>query len=183
MAGAVELALNRGTLSVAADGMHNVGDAITYHLQAKNILDPALGEEKRQQRRVLTHWVIATSSVYIGSKAGLDIAYGHESTSETTAVYTAGASVALNSILFGRLWQGMRRTKMSNPGHEHSIDTHHLAKHFWGVDIPSAVIALGGAFLKRYDLHVEEQCAAVASGALGAWVFRPTRKNMAGHKH
>jgi len=94
------------------------------------------------------------------------------------AVYTAGASLALNGILLARLHEGMKR----KPG-QPTIFERVLSRHFWGVDIPSAVLAFTGALLQKHNVDIEQGLAA-ANGILGAIVFRPTKKNMfGGHGH
>src|SRR5688572_22486926 len=60
--GAGEIATgNLNTLSVTADGIHNVGDTATYYMQAENILNPNLTHTRRQRLRKIAHWVIATT--------------------------------------------------------------------------------------------------------------------------
>jgi divalent metal cation (Fe/Co/Zn/Cd) transporter len=161
------------TLAVTSDGLHNVGDTATYYMQSENILNPNLSERRRTRMRKLAHWAIAATSLGVSAKAGVDLGLNHESTPDPMTVYTAGASLAMNSLMLARLRQGRRK----RTGHA-SVHEHDLAKHFWAVDIPSAALAFAGAILQKYNVEIE-QVAAIASGAVGAYAFRPTRKNLA----
>jgi hypothetical protein len=182
--GACELAAgNISSLSVTADGLHNVGDTATYYMQAENIVNTDLSEERRQRLRKVAHYVIAASSLGVGMKAGYDLATDQEHLQNAAAIYTASASLALNGLMFARLRQGMRRKH----GHA-SVHEKDLLKHFWAIDIPSAALAVTGAVLQKYNIHIE-QVAAIASSAVGAIAFRPTKRNLAhncldhGHSH
>jgi hypothetical protein len=175
--GAAELATgNLSTMAVTADGLHNAGDAVTYHMQADNILNKKLTEAQRTRRRKIAHWIIGASSMAIAAKAGIDLSAGHEGVQHTGALYAAGASLALNGALFGRL----RRNQKRQPARQHSEHEHDLTKHFLAVDIPSAALAFGGALLQKYSVPAE-QVAAIASGLVGAWAFRPTKANLEHH--
>lgn len=172
--GAAELASgNLSTMSVTSDGLHNVGDTATYYMQAENILDPEKSERKKMRLRKIAHWIIAATSLGVGVKAGLDLTLDHESEPHAATIYTAGASLALNGLMLARLRRGIRR---KHDSHE-SVYEHDLSKHFWAVDIPSAGLAVAGAALQRYNVDIE-QVAAVASGAIGAYAFRPTTANL-----
>lgn len=172
--GACELATgNLASLSVTADGLHNLGDTATYYMQAENVLNTELSDERRQRLRKVAHYIIAASSLGVGVKAGFDIAEGQEHAQNAFAVYTAGASLALNGALFTRLRRGMKRG--SNDSSVHAKD---LSKHFWAIDIPSAALAVTGALLQKYNVHIE-QAAAILSSAVGVVAFRPTKKNLA----
>lgn len=176
--GACELAMgNTSTLAVTSDGLHNVGDTVTYYMQAENILNPDKSEARRRRSRKIAHWIIATSSLAIGAKAGIDLALDHESTPDPGTIYAAGTSLALNGFLLHRLRKGMRAKKARQKSCHVSSDEHDLSKHFWAVDMPSAGLALGGAVLQRYNVDIE-QVAAMASGMVGAYAFRPTEANL-----
>lgn len=171
--GAAELVTgNLSTLSVASDGLHNVGDTATYYIQAENILNPNLTERRKKKMRKLAHWAIALTSLGVSAKAGYDLALDQEHAPNPTTIYAAYASLALNGLMLARLRRGMR-----NKGSHHSEHEHDIAKHFWAVDIPSAGLAVAGAALQRYNVDIE-QAAAVASGLVGAYAFRPTEKNL-----
>jgi hypothetical protein len=165
---------NLSTMSVTSDGLHNVGDTATYYMQAENILDPNKSEQKKMRLRKIAHWVIAATSLGVSAKAGVDLSLDHESTPHVATMYAAGASLALNGMMLARLRRGIRRKRES---HE-SVYERDLSKHFWAVDIPSASLAVAGATLQRYNVDIE-QVAAVASGVVGAYAFRPTRANLA----
>lgn len=171
--GACEVALGYGSsaFSVAADGVHNLGDVVTYREQIENVSNEHRSEARRNRTRKLCHWVIALTSLGVGAKAGYDLSTSHESAWDATNMYVAGASLALSGTLYARLHQQLKHIKDKSP---HMKD---LAKHFWGVDIPSAGLALAGAALQRYSVPME-QVLGVANGALGAYVFRPTRGNL-----
>jgi hypothetical protein len=170
--GVCELATgNVASLSVTADGLHNIGDTATYYMQAENVINTEIPDERRQRLRKIAHYVIATSSLGIGVKAGYDIATDQEHLQNAAA---ASASLALNGFLFARLRRGMRRRAADHS----SVYESDLSKHFWAIDIPSAALAVTGAVLQKYNVHIE-QAAAVLSGIVGAVAFRPTEKNLA----
>jgi hypothetical protein len=161
------------TLAVTADGLHNAGDTAAYYMQAENVLNASMLERQRERLRKIAHWVIAATSLGVGAKAGVDLAYGQEHAGHTAALYTAGASLALNGAMLGRLRRGMRQKGQGASVHERD-----LAKHFWAVDIPSAALAVAGAALQKYSGSLEQVLACI-SGAVGAYAFRPTRANLA----
>lgn len=171
--GAAEITLGLGSsaLSVLADGVHNVGDVVTYREQIENVSNEKRSEKRRQLTRKLSHWAISLSSLGVGGKAAYDLANGTESHWSTPSMFVAGASLALSGTLYARLRGQMKDTPTDSP---HVKD---LAKHFWGVDIPSAGLALAGAAVQRYSVPAE-QVLGVLNGALGAYVFRPTTANL-----
>jgi hypothetical protein len=164
---------NISTLAVAGDGLHNVGDSATYYMQAEGALRPDMAPEKQQRMRKISHWIIAASSLGISMKAGIDLGLNHEDSAHSASIYAAGASLALNGLLLTRLRKGLKAKK------HHNVHEQDLSKHFWKVDIPSAGLAVVGASLQKYNVDIE-QVAAVASGLIGAWAFRPTKANL-GH--
>ena len=171
--GAAEMALGFGSsaMSVMADGIHNIGDVATYREQIENAAGSKRTEQRRQRSRLLSHWTLSTLSGGVGAKAAHDLATGHESTWATPNMLIAGASLTLSGTLYAHLKKQMKATPNDSP---YAKD---LAKHFWGLDIPSAGLALMGAAVQRYSVPVE-QVLAVANGALGAWIFRPTKANL-----
>lgn len=170
--GTAELATgNISTLAVAGDGIHNVGDTVTYYMQAEGALSPEMQPEKQERMRKISHWIIAASSIGISMKAGIDLGLGHEENAHSASIYAAGASLALNGLLLTRLRKGLRAKK------HHNTHEQDLSKHFWKVDIPSAGLAVVGAGLQKYNVEAE-QVAAIASGLIGAWAFRPTKANL-----
>jgi hypothetical protein len=180
--GAAELMTgNLNSLSVAADGVHNIGDAVTYNLQSNDILKGHTAD-KLQRRRRAAHWIIAVSSGAIGLKAGYDLTTDVEHAASNISVYAAGASCLFNGALLVRLRQGMRRTHQELGD---DVDCHQekdLTKHLLVLDIPSAVLALGGVWAQRQGYADAEQVAAISSGVLGVVAFRPTTANLS-HDH
>lgn len=179
--GALELAGGGlSSLAVTADGIHNVGDAATYHMQAGDLIHNHQGERLRRRRKI-AHWVIATGSAIVAAKAGVDLASGAEHATEPLAIYAAGGSVALNAAVGLRL---LARTRSAHAGLEEGVDCRQerdIMKHL-ALDGGSALAALTGAVLQRHGLAEAEQLLAVASGVAGAWMFRPTEANLA-HEH
>jgi hypothetical protein len=172
--GAVELVTgNFSTMSVASDGLHNVGDSATYYMQAENILNPNLTEQRRTRLRKLAHWAIAATSLGVSVKAGIDLSLDHENTADPMTVYAASASLALNGLMLARLRRGIRRKNNTHT----SVHESDLTKHFLAVDVPSAGLAVAGAVLQKYNVDIE-QVAAITSGAVGAYAFRPTKANL-----
>jgi divalent metal cation (Fe/Co/Zn/Cd) transporter len=181
--GIAELATgNARSLAVAADGLHNLGDAATYSMQSNDVLQTDMDAERVHRRRKIAHWAIAVSSGAIGIKAGLDLAGDASHEVNNVAAYAAGASLLYNGALLARLRQGIR-TQHAELGS--AIDCHQeddLTKHLLRLDIPSAGLALGGVIAQKYGLQSAEQLAAIASGVLGVVAFRPTVSNL-NHAH
>ena len=174
--GSAELLTGGGsTLSVTAVGIHNAGDAATYYLQTENILNPNLSEERVAKRRKIAHAIIAALSLSVAAKAGYDLTFDDTSSHNPTAVYSAIASLALNSLLMTTLYRGINRRKREGNLTSHEKD---LTKHLWANDVPSAALAVGGAVAQKYGVETIEPIAAVASGLVGAYAFRPTAKNL-----
>lgn len=177
--GTAELATgNISTLAVAGDGLHNVGDSVTYYMQAEGALRPEMQPEKQERMRKISHWIIAASSMGISVKAGVDLGHvlfdtglGHEEGAHPASMYAAGASLALNGLLLTRLRKGLRAKKHQN------VHEQDLSKHFWEVDIPSAGLAVVGASLQKYNVGAEH-IAAILSGFVGVKAFLPTEANL-----
>lgn len=168
-------------MSLIADGLHNVGDAASYYMQAENVLNKELSEQKRQRMRKISYWLIAASSLGISAKAGVEIPLGGEEAPNPLGIYTAGASLALSGLLLASMQRKKRKRADQRPHHHHhghdDVHEHDLAKHFWKVDIPSASLAVAGAALQKYNVDASH-IAAIISGGVGAWAFRPTKKNL-----
>jgi len=160
-------------MSVAVDGAHNFGDAFSYFLQAKNARDLLQDPGTLLRRRKVAYWLLASTSVAAGMKAGYDMGWGEGHESHISAVYTSGASLAMNGLLLARLKRELKVKSSEN----YTADEHGLLRHFWQVDMPSASLAFSGAILQRYDINAEH-VVAIASSGLGAFFFRPTKKNL-----
>ncbi|HSD56321.1 MAG TPA: hypothetical protein VLA92_04160 [Candidatus Saccharimonadales bacterium] len=172
--GACEIvAGNTTALATTMDGAHNLlGDSLSYAIQTDNVLNQNVPEEKRKRLRKLSYWMIHASSLGAMTIAGMEI--GQEHTAHPGALYTSAASLALSGLLLVGYEKGKRRKGKGNLNH-HEQD---LSKHLLKVDIPSAALAVSDAVLQRY--HVDTyQSLSMLSGALGAWWFRPTKKNLA----
>lgn len=163
-------------LSVVIDGMHNLGDALAYRLQTENILNPNLTPERRAQRRKLSYWILSSGSVAVGVHAGIDRWTGHTPEVHNSALYAATSSMVLSGLMLA----GLYRDVMKKPREDRSEHEYDLVKHFWMADVPSAGLALTGAILQRHSIPAE-QWTAMASAAVGAWVFRPTKANLSHH--
>lgn len=169
---------NTSTLSVTADGVHNAGDALSYYIQAENILDGEKhSEEKVQRRRKIGHTIIAASSGLIAGKAGYDALTGHESSHGNFGIIAASASMAMNGLLYMRMRAGIRRKARARGSKEKTAVEKDLTKHMIGLDIPSAGLAMFGSIAQKFDAGIE-QYTAIASGLLGAYLFRPTKANL-----
>lgn len=181
--GALELLSgNFRTLSLAADGVHNIGDAVTYNIQSNDVLSKPINQETSLKRRKIAHYIIASTSGIVALKAGVDLMGDNNSIANDTSLYLAGASLAFNSGLFLRLKQGINR---SHSEISSNINCHHeddLTKHFLAIDIPSALLAIGGVIAQKQGFQDAEQIAALASGAIGVIAFRPTKNNLE-HQH
>jgi hypothetical protein len=200
--GLSEIMTGAGTaLATTIDGIHNVGDSATYYMQTENLLNPDITLRRRELMRRASYWIIAAGSLGASVKAGIDLGGNQENMPDPAAIYSAGASLALNGLMFARLRSGIKHRRQkkteqttvptdthdqhkehvhTHHEHEHSHHEHDLTKHFLAVDIPSAFLALTGSFLQRYCVDVG-QFAALASGLFGAYVFRPTTKNLSHH--
>jgi len=163
---------NTSTLSVAIDGCHNTADAVTYHMQASDVLHDAPAE-KLARRRKLTHWIITGGALVGTAKAGWDTKEGQEHVAGIWDLAVASASVALNGVAFHRLWRGMGGAFKNA-----SSSVRDLVKHFALIDMPSAGLALMGSAVQNTSPGLEHT-AAIASGVVGMVAFRPTKKNLA----
>lgn len=179
--GALELVGGRlSTLSVTVDGIHNIGDAATYNMQAGDVINHHQGD-KLLRRRKIAHWIIAAGSAAAGLKAGIDLVNSEQELMEPLAPYAAGGSLAMTVLLATRLAWRTKREHSKLPDGTHCHVEKDLKKHML-LDGASAAAALAGVFLHKQGINYGEQAIGLASGAAGAWMFRPTRKNL-DHAH
>lgn len=177
--GTAELATGHtSTLSVAADGLHNVGDAYTYYTQTENILSKKHSEEKKQKRRKLGYWILSGTSAAIAAKAAGDIVFDHDAPQNPLTLFSASASLALNSLLASTLYRNFKKNKKEGHKSEHE---HDIVKHL-ATDTASAALAVGGALAQKYGVSAIEPLAAITGAAITGWAFRPTKKNLE-HSH
>jgi hypothetical protein len=181
------------SMSLLGDAVHNFGDAWAYKIQADNELgkhahaDPHIAAERLAHRRRWSHMIIAAGSLAVAAKAGVDLGFNLEPEPQPLSVWAAGLSLGFNALMGARLYQGIR-ARMAATGDQHMTHTERdLVQHIAKVDMPSAVIAVAGTTLHRYNVDLE-QAAGLASGLYGAWTFRPTAANLqgehcAGHAH
>lgn len=175
--GAAQLVVgNVITPSVAADGLHNASEVLAYEDQGEAALgEHKLSEQELHKRRKRSHTLLALGSAAVSLKAGVDLGLGHENDPHHSSIYWSGASVSLNVLLLARLLKGT-----GGKIKDTSVYVRDLYKHMFLVDMPSALFALGGAAVQSGSPKAE-QAMAIASGAVGAWAFRPTRKNLSEH--
>ena len=171
------------TLSVVADGLHNLlGDALAWYMQAQNVLHPGAAPIVRHRRRLVSYWALSVSSGLVTIQALGTLAYGRPHHYHASSLYAAMASLVLTGWLLSRVYLRLHKSGRQS----RTIDENDILKHFWKVDVPSALLAVGGATLQRYNVTLEQVVAAVASG-YGAYAFRPTSENLArgchGHSH
>lgn len=193
--GAAEIAIAKlNTLSVIIDGVHNIGDFVSYWLQFNTVFKGhLLSPEEIKSRRRLAYAVIAGASL-LGAGHAVQEAFDNERETAYSgaAVYAAAASVALNgSILAGMQVRANRQRERDilNGGpvcaHNHTAE-HDIRKHLLYADVPSAVLAFGGAMAQRHGVDLDistyeipvDQVAAAVSGVVGAIAFRPTTRNL-----
>ena len=172
---------NLSSLAVAADGVHNVGDAVTYKLQADDVLQ-AHDDHQLQRRRKAAHWIIATTSAVVAAKAGYDLTAGVEHSASDFSLVAASASLVYNGALFYGLRRGTKQAHKELDDPAACAREKDLTKHFLVLDIPSAALAVGGAWVQRQGYADAEQVAALSSGLLGVIAFRPTAANLE-HQH
>lgn len=175
--GAAEIVTsNFSAMSVASDGVHNLGEVGPYLIQANNVIRQ--NETGNEARRDFLHkagyWALSITSAATMVKAGVDWSFDHEPVANGAAVYTTGASVALNGLLLAGLLKGEKRTGAIKTTYERALSNH------FKFDTLSALLALGGAILHKYNMVDVEQGLGVAGGLLGTYLFRPTKKNMFG---
>lgn len=161
-----------GALAVTTDGVHNVGDAISYAAQFE--ADETKNKRKIKRLRKFGHWVIASSSLMVGSKAMYDIATHADHNTHSASLFAATASVAFN----GYLARGIIPVVKEHGWKRLTGAQRDIVKHFAAVDAPSSVLAVGGAIAANAGANYASSTAAVVSGAIGAYVFRPTKKNL-----
>lgn len=165
------------TMSVAVDGLHNLGDTASYWFQTQNILDRNISKEKRDKRRKLVYGIIFASSLLASGKSVVDLESNKDAKQNQNVIYPAASSVILNSSLFISLAIRIRRKSKEYILSHHDLD---LIKHSI-LDSTSSVLALSGTILQQADFSKAENIAALTSGLLGAYMFRPTNKNLHNH--
>lgn len=186
LAGA-EIATGRlNNLAVLADALHNAGDAYTYHIQCENVLDnKQLDESKINKRRKIAHSIIAGGSLAVATTATYELLNNVNEEIGYGTIAVAGLSVAFNSLVATKPLRAVLSRRDNGHGHSHSEKD--ILKHIGLVDMPSSVLALGGALAQKYNVDLAgmsvEHLSAIASGGLGAYAFRPTEKNLHGHSH
>lgn len=177
--GASEIATGQfSTLSVAADGFHNFGDAFTYYTQTESVLNAEQSKERKQKLRKLGYWILFGTSAAIAAKTAYDLSTEQEHTAHPLTIYTASASLALNSILASTMYRRYRKRNKEGiqDKHEHDIVKHLIT------DSASAALAFGGAVAQKYGITDLEPYAALGGAAITGWAFRPTKSNLE-HSH
>lgn len=187
--GAAELLAGRwDTLAVTADAVHNVGDAVTYHQQCQSViehhgLDRREHPEHLARRRRWSHTIICLGSAGVASAAIYELIDKVDHQTGWLAVGVAAASVAFNGFVSIKPLKNLRRSRKERKSTVYEKD---IVKHLALVDMPSSVLALGGSLAQKYNLDIAcldtHQLAAIASGMIGAYAFRPTRRNLS-HDH
>ena len=172
-AGQFVTGFTNNAMSAVVDGAHGLGDAGGYFLQAQNALDPHQAEERLYGRRKASFWLISSTSFIAGLQAIHDLLQGKEHLIDASTLCSSTASVALNGLLYAKL----KKDYAHKDPQDYTVDDKSIHTHFWKVDMPSAGLSLVGAIAQRYNLHAEQAVAIVSSG-LGAYFFRPTRKNI-----
>lgn len=173
------------TLAVAADGIHNVGDAVVYGVQSDDLLNPDIAENKLQQRRFFAYSTIAALSAVVGVKSGLELITSD--TAEPTnnyGLYAASASLAYSSALLARLKLGIKRAH-SGSGHDGQgacHKEHDLLRHLVRNDLPSAALAVAGAVAQRNGIANGDNIAGLLGASLSFVSFVPTKSNL-NHRH
>jgi hypothetical protein len=168
---------NLSTLAVTSDGAHNVAEFKAYGEQTKvAATHHEMSAEQIDRSRKITYWLLSTCGVLVTAKAGVDWKTGHDHVSNTLTIPLSAASLSLNGYAFAKLWRAV-------PGRlrDASVHVKDIAKHMWFNDIPSASLAVAGALTQNSHPGLG-QAVAAASGAVSAWVFRPTPHNLA-HTH
>lgn len=185
--GAAELFWGKlDTLAATIDGVHNAGDSVTYLMQANDVLyGGRYTEQQLRSRRRLAYSIISGLSLLGMVHVGYDLATHDETRHNPAVSYAAIASVALNGALLTKMQINKKRQERLY-GPSNCSGEHDLRKHMLAVDIPSALLATGGALLQRAGVEADintftitaEQVAAVVSGGLGMVAFRPWGKNL-----
>jgi len=118
----------------------------------------------------------------VATKAGYDFYSGHESAHSQLSLYAASASLGLNTVLYSTMLRGIRQKARATGTTEKTEAEHDLNKHMLYLDIPSAAAAVFGAAAQKYNVGLG-QVTALVSGAWGAYLFRPTDRNLDAHNH
>ncbi len=177
--GAAEIATGQfSTLSVAADGFHNFGDAFTYYTQTESVLNKNHSEERKKKLRKLGYWILFGTSAAIAAKTVYDMNTEQEHATHPLTLWTASASLALNSVLASTLYRNYRKRNKNGIKDHHE---HDIVKHLF-TDTASATLAFGGAIAQKYGITDIESYAALSGAAITGWAFRPTRNNLE-HTH
>lgn len=170
-------------LAVLADGLHNLGDGVTYAVQSGNLLNEQVNTdvERLARRRRLSFGALAAGSAMVGATAAIEYISNTENYVSTASIGVAAASVAFNGLVSVKPLRTVWDRRHNQAGH--SPAERDIIKHIALLDMPSSVLALVGSLMQKYapGLHAEQVAAMVSSG-IGAYAFRPSSKNL-GHNH
>ncbi len=190
--GVTEMAIAQlNTLSTLADGIHNIGDFASYWLQFDTVhRGHMLDVETIKKRRRISHSFIMGLSFLAMAQVGCELLDGEKETHyNSNVMYAGAASLVLSGGVLAHMQLRAMRQKRDRHGIApdcNSAAEHDIRKHLLLSDIPSAAMAVGGAWLQRNGYDMEwgdvtvsaEQLVAVGSSALTAYFFRPTKGNL-----
>lgn len=175
------------TMSVFSDGLHNLGDSLAYWLQGKSIREADTFTEDRLMRyRKAGHWTLFAGSVGAGIKSAYDVydtwANGAPTPPASAAATAVGALSLGAAVTLGGISEYKIRQRVRRSGDTHrTADERAWTKHVFGMDIVSSGLAAVGS-VAQHKFPAVEQALGVVSGVVGAYLFRPTHKNLS-HDH
>lgn len=174
IAAAQIISAGANAVTSTADAAHNGAEVLLAGTLAENATNNNLSERTKDRLRKVSYWGICTVVGGLGVKAGVDLSIGHDTKAHEANLYASGASLGLSTYLTARLKHNVSKLDRVPNAYEND-----LLKHYYSVDLPLASAAFAGAVLQKYGAYGYEQLLAVFSSARAAWVFRPTRKNLA----
>lgn len=169
------VATGLSSMSVFNDGLHSTAEVGAYGLQFKSLHEE--DPERRMRNKRIVYSVLFASGVLGTIKPLKDLVDGVDHTATGVELTAASASLALNATLGVRLAinngvRGIRDFKKL------SGELKDIARHFILFDMPSSLIAVGGAAIQNSSSRAEQFAGAV-SGAIAAYAFLPTKKKLA----
>lgn len=191
------LGIVTGNVALAADGLHGSAEIVIGNEQMKDAHEHAVVDGSRRKK--------ISSALFGASLVGSAVAAGelldywnpgiHDPRIDALGMFAAGvaclsAGIASSSILrkvrtkYGRIMDGIHLNKVISPTERDVVN--HVAR----LDLPSSALALGATSLgfvantyavKNGALPLLEDAQSsigIGMGLWGAWLFRPTKKNL-----
>lgn len=187
-----------GNMAAIVDGSHGVGEVFIGNHQIKNAHNSDAVEYARRKR---IYTAISGISTMAGITAVVELQTGHNFGQHSAAIEAAVLGSALLSAanayratigIVRRAKQKYGPLRKAHREHRITANDEDVLMHIPLHDAPISTIALGSTAVKfagNYlgykstgNVNTVENILGVMSGAWGAWLFLPTKKNLA-HSH